>query len=116
MIMAREEPPRRARIGRRHAVAIGHAKRVERHTLAVEHAIEIMIGGEQQARRVGPRRVVREPARIGVAVRAGDRRIRDRGVERPRDIARYGVGRKQPVRVQRQRFHDRPPLHLRFAR
>ena len=109
VIVGCEQPPRRARIGCRRAVAIGYAQRGKRDALAVEHAIDIMIRREQQAGRIGPRRIVGEPARIGVAVRADDRRIGDGGVKRPRDIARAGIRREQSVGVQLQR-----PAHARF--
>ena len=60
------------------------------------------------ARGVGERRVIGVPLRIGMAVRAHDRQLRDRGVERARKIAGGGIGREQPVRMQgeRQCGHD----------
>src|SRR3546814_9482984 len=48
MEIGREQPPRRARVGRRWTAAVGHAERVERDALTIEHAIEIMVGRQQQ--------------------------------------------------------------------
>ena len=98
-----EAAPDFARIGLdRAAVDPRHAEVLETHALAVEHAMHVVVGNDEQPRRIGERRVVGEPLRIGVAVRADDRQAGDRRVERARNVARLGIGGKQSVRVQRE--------------
>lgn len=94
-----ERPPCRARIGRRHPGLARHAQVVERHTLRIEHAVDVVIRREQQFGRVRPVGVGREPGRIGMPVRADDRQPGHFGIERTRDAPRAIFRRKQPVGV-----------------
>ncbi len=90
-----ETAPDFARIGfDRAAVDARHAQVLETHALAVEHAMHVVVGNDEQPRRVGERRVVRKPLRIRVAVRADDRQLGDRSVERAGDVARLAIGGK----------------------
>ncbi len=68
--MRRKTPPDGARVGLyRPAIPARNTEILQRHALAVEHAEDIVIGHHEQPRRVGERRVLRIPARVGVAVR-----------------------------------------------
>ena len=70
MIMLGEEPPdSRGSVAVGAAVAGRHAERLERHALAIEHAEDIMVGHEQQLRRIGEglRRRRTRPDRYGRA-------------------------------------------------
>ena len=82
-----------------------HAERLERNALAVEHPEHVMVGHDQQRRRVGERRVVGEPLRIGVAVRADDRQVAHRRVERRGRAARGGIGGEEPVGMEFEGDH-----------
>ena len=65
--------------------------------------MHVVVGHDEQPRRIGEGRVVGEPLRIGVAVRADDRQLGDRRVE-PRAMSRVSrIGGKQSVRMQRKR-------------
>lgn len=69
-----EPAPDFSRIGLdRAAVAPRHAKVLEAHALTVKHTMHIVVGNDEQPRRVGEGRVVREPLRVSMAVRAEDR-------------------------------------------
>ena len=69
-VMLGEAPPDASRIGfDRAAVDARHAEILQRHALAVEHAKDVMVRRHEELRRIGERLVLREPARIGVAVR-----------------------------------------------
>ena len=83
----------------RAAVDSRHAEVLEAHVLTVEHAMHIVVGNDEQPRRIGEGRIVREPLRVGVAVRAEDRQPGDRSVEPARDVARLAVGGEQSVWV-----------------
>jgi hypothetical protein len=69
------------------------------HSLAIKHAIQIVVRGEQQVHGIAERLVIGEPGRIGVAMRADDRQVAYRRVQRARQRARPDVGRKKAVRV-----------------
>jgi hypothetical protein len=91
------------------AVDPRHAEFLERHALAVEHPEDVVIGDDEQRRRIRKRLVLREPRRIGVSVRTDDRQVLDRAIELARDRAGLGIGRKQAIGMRRQgRFgsHD----------
>ena len=98
-------PPDRARIAvGSAAVDRRDAQLVQPDALAVQHAEHIMVGHDQQLRRVGEGLIIGEPARIGVAVRADDRQVLDRGVEPTGDVARRGVRRKEAIGMETQGF------------
>src|SRR3546814_530787 len=61
MIILREESPAFARVG----IAVPDTQRTERYALRIEHPEYIMIGMEQQLRRIAEGRVAREPAGVG---------------------------------------------------
>jgi hypothetical protein len=73
----REQPPYFARV----ALAViawrtslrANPEIFERHALAVEHPIDVVIRCDQQLCRIGKRFVVREPARIGMPMWANNR-------------------------------------------
>ena len=104
--------PGSARIGRRHARFVGHAQRVQRHALRIEHAINIVIRREQQFGGVRPVGVGGEPGRIGVPVRADDRQPGHFGIERAGDLPRAVLGREQPVGIELQGPGHRPVLSV----
>ena len=82
------------------AVAARNAEVLEPDALAVEHPEHVVIRRDEQRRSVGERRVVGEPLRIGVAVRAHDRQVLHRRVEAAGERARRRVGREEPVRME----------------
>ena len=92
----------------------GHAEIGQRHALRAEHAEDVVVGGDEQLGGVGKGRVLGEPARVGVAVRAEDRQAGDLGVERAGDAARRGVGGKQAVGIK-QRHCAPSPVRRRSA-
>ncbi len=81
----------RVAVGRR-AIAARNAEFFERHALAVQHPENVVIRRDEQRGRVGERRVVGKPLRIGVAVRAHDRQGRNRRVEAAREVPRRRIG------------------------
>ena len=100
MVVLREYPPHRARVELRLLSGEGwNAERRKVDALAVEHAEDVVVGHHEKRRRIGKRRVLRIPARIGVAVRRDDRQVLDTGVEAARHGARPRIGRKQPIVV-----------------
>ena len=82
------------------AILARHAQRAQIHPLAHQHARHIMVGHDQQLRRVGKWRVFGIPARLGVPVRADQRQVADALEQIARDVAGRGVGGKQAVVVQ----------------
>jgi hypothetical protein len=61
-----------------------------------------VVGLQQQLAGVAERFVQREPRRVGMAMRADDRQVRDFGVEFARDRPYAGFGGEQAVGVQGQ--------------
>jgi hypothetical protein len=113
VVVAGEQAPRRPRIRAAvPSVNARNAERFQRDALAVEHAVEIVIRDEQQARGVLPRRVGGKPGRVGVAVRTQDGQIACAGEDPASDFAQPGVRREEPVRVQCQslRHSTNPPV------
>ena len=98
----------------RRAVPARDAEVLEPHALAVEHPEHVVIGRDEQRRRIRERRVVGEPLRIGVPVRADDRQVLDRRVEASREVARRRVGGKQPVgmEIERNPGHGGQPCEV----
>jgi hypothetical protein len=107
VVVTGERAPGLARVGIGCAVTRRHTEAIERDALAVEHAEQIMVGRQQQAGRVAPARVGREPARIGMAVRRNDRQRRDLRIERACDRALVGIAREQPVGRETKRAGHR---------
>src|SRR3546814_6174725 len=66
-----------------------------------------MIGMEQQLRRIAEGRVAREPAGVGMPVRADDRQARHLFIEPARDVALRRIGRKEAVGGEQQRTRHR---------
>ena len=98
MIVGGERPPDAARVQLdRSAVAARDAEVLEPDALAVEHPEHVVVRRDEQRRRVRERRVVGEPLRIGVPMRAHDRQVLDRRVEAPRKVARRGIGGEEAV-------------------
>ena len=62
--------------------------------------MDVVIRDDEQPGRIGEGRVVGEPARIGVAVRAHDREPFDRAVELSRHVPHGGLGGEQAVGVK----------------
>gem|GEM_PF-793842 len=85
------------------AVEPRHAEILQPDTLAVQHAQHVVVRDHQQLGRVRERRVIGEPCRIGVAVRADDRQAGDLGIQPPRDRAIPGIRREQAILM-----HARP--------
>src|SRR3546814_8491292 len=83
-LILREESPAFARVG----IAVPDTQRIERYALRIEHPEYIMIGMEQQLRRIAEGRVAREPAGVGMPVRADDRQARHLFIEPARDVDR----------------------------
>jgi hypothetical protein len=76
------------------AVVGRHAEIFEREALSVEHAEDVMVGDDEQlGRRAQVRGRVGQQRRWDVAVRADQRQIFDRGVQRARSGA--GPGRRR---------------------
>src|SRR5690606_27806577 len=107
MVIGGEEAPRRAWVGGRRSAPVRYAKGAERDPLAIEHAIEIMIGREQQIGRVRPIGVSCEPCRVCMTMRANDWQSLHLGVERACDVTRLALGRKQAVGMDAQRLCHR---------
>ena len=102
VVVLGEAAPDRAAVGLgRAAVGARHAEVGERHALRAEHAEDVVVGDDEELRRIGERQVLGVPARVGVAVRADDRQVAHLGVERARKAPHRGIGRKQPVRIQK---------------
>ncbi len=98
-----ENPPDLSRVGLdRAAVDSGHADLLGADSLAVEHAVDIVVRDDEEPRRIGERRVLREPARIGVAVRAHDRQVFDGPVKLARHVPHRGLRWEQAVGMKRE--------------
>src|SRR6185437_8299693 len=69
---------------------------------AVEHAEQVVIGGEQQLGRVAERLVAREPFRVGVPVGTEDRKRSHACVQLASDRAHVRIQGKQAVGVQNE--------------
>ncbi len=104
-----EAPPDRAPVGLgRPAIDPRHAEVRQRHSLRAQHPEHVMVGRDEQLRRVRKRRVLGEPARIGVPVRAEDGKVGYAREQRAREATRRRLDGEQPVRVQ-QRHRHLPP-------
>ncbi len=109
VIPLREPPPDRARVLlHRPAIGARHPKILERDALRVQHPEDVVVGRHEEPRGVRKGRILGEPARVGVAVRADDRKPLHRAVEQAGDLARAPLDREEPVLVQKR--HAAPPL------
>jgi|GEM_PF-4722718 len=100
MEVLRKELPNRARVRlNRLAIDPGHAQIAQRDALAREHAKDIVIGHNEQLRRVGKAGVLGKPARVAMAMRADDRQVRDLLIECARKVARSRFRGQEAVRV-----------------
>ncbi len=90
----------------------GMPRSSRRDSLAVEHAEHVVVRRDEERGRIREWRVVGEPLRIGVAVRAHDRETGHSRVEPARQRARCRVRGKQSIRieVQGRRSHGVSPL------
>jgi hypothetical protein len=100
MIVLCKNPPDGAAVALdRCAVEARHAEAFQRNALAEQHAEDIVVRDDQQARRIGERLVEGIPARIGVAVRTDDRQVLYGGVECAGDRTHARLGREQQIGV-----------------
>ncbi len=99
VVMPGEQPPGRARV----RAGIADPQRLQRHALRIKHAKHIMVRRQQQFGGIAEGFVAREPARIGVAVRADDRQAGDRGVKLARQRPRRRIGGEQTVGMEDER-------------
>ena len=104
IIVLGEQPPGVAALGDRLAVLARHAELVVAHALRPEHAQNVMVRRQEQRRRIGERRIVRQPLRHDMAMRADDRQAGDGGVEFARNGQLRLVCRQQAIGVQVHRF------------
>jgi hypothetical protein len=113
VIMLGETPPYLAAVGfASFARKPGDAEIVEAHALAHQHAQHVMVRHDKQFGGIGEGFVAREPARIGMAVRADDRQVADKPIEPARQRAGARLDRKQTVFVQ-QRTQNATPSSVR---
>ena len=102
VVVLGEAAPDRSSVGLGLAtVGTGNAEVGERHALRAEHAEDIVVGDDEELRRVGEGQVLGVPARVGMAVRADDRQVAYLGVERARKAPHRGIGWKQAIRIQK---------------
>ena len=78
------------------------AQLVQPGAVGVQQPRHVVIGRDEQRRRVGERVVLQQPQRVDVPVGRDQRQIAHRCVEAPGDRPLRRVGRQQPVRVQRE--------------
>ena len=99
-----EDPPRVARLlGREVLPPHGDAEVGQVDALAVHDPVHVVVGRQQQVRRVAERDVVGDPHGGHVAVRRQDRQILHLLVQRPSDRADLRVCREEAVWVEGQR-------------
>jgi hypothetical protein len=108
VIVLGKQPPDLAAVGFG-GTAIGprHAETFEADALRKQHAEDVVVGRDEQLRRIGKRLVLGIPARICVTMRADDRLIGNALIQFTGDSARLRINRKQPVR--NQKCHPNPP-------
>ena len=82
------------------AAGLPHAEVGQRHPLRAEHAEHVVVRRYEQLRRIGKRRILGIPARIGVPVRADDRQPSDFGMKAPRHRPGALLDGEQPVRIK----------------
>jgi hypothetical protein len=110
MIMRGEAAPDGTRVAFDGAAVLrGDPELLEPHALAVEHAENIVIGNDEERRRIRKGLVLCVPAGIRVAMRRDDGQVPYLPIESARHLASAGIDRKQPVRVDQ---HGVLPWHL----
>jgi hypothetical protein len=98
--MGREAAPDRPRIAfDSSAILHLNAKVFKAHALTIEHAENVVVGNDEQRRRIGKRLVLRIPTRIRVPVRRDDGQIPNFRIEPAHHIAGSGLCWKKPVRM-----------------
>ncbi len=96
-----EPLPDPARVGLgRPAVEPGNTQRLHRHALRVEHAHDVVVGHDDERRRIRKALVEREQPGIDVPVRAHQRKLRRARVELARQIADLADWAEVPVGMQ----------------
>ena len=65
-----------------------------------------MVGFQQQVGGVVERRVVREPTRLGMTMRADNRKLLDPLVQPSGNVPRVGVRREQAIGMEGQAAHS----------
>ncbi len=96
----------------RSAVLARDAHLLERHALAVEHAENVVVRSDEQPRGVREWRVLRIPARVGVAVRRDDRQVAHFAVEPAGHRAGREIHREQAIRIDQGRGEGGSALGL----
>ena len=85
------------------AAGVGDAEGIERDALRVEHAEDVVVGGEEESGGVGEGVVRGEPGGVGVAVLGEDGEVADGGVELGGEGALGGVGGEEAVGIEHGR-------------
>ena len=97
----REQPPDRAAVGLgRATIGARHAQPLQRDALRAEHPEHVVVGGDEQLRRIGEGGILGIPARIGMTMRRQDRQVPDAGIEIAGDRAGRRIDGEQPVVVK----------------
>jgi hypothetical protein len=73
---------------------------LERDTLAVKHAVDVVVGNDEQASRVRKGLIFGEPTGISVAVRADERQVAYAAIKPPGDGASVRVSWEKPIIVE----------------
>ena len=71
----------------------------QRHSLTCQHSEHIVIGNDDQFRRIGKAFVFGEPAWLAMTMRADDGKIPDGFIKGARHVAETRLYGKQPVRI-----------------
>ena len=86
----------------------GTPRSASAHALGMQHAEDVVVGDDEELRRIGEGRVLGEPARVGVAVGADDRQRRDGRVEAPGQVA-HGADPAETAGPDRERHASSLP-------
>src|SRR6185437_11185353 len=108
-VVRSEQPPDRACIVRRAYRGIvrwRYAKQLERDALAVQHPENVVIGNDEERRRIRERRVVGVPLRIGVSMGTDDRQVAHGVIKRSREPSRGRIGGKEAIGMEIERDHE----------
>ena len=101
IVVAGEDAPHFARV---FDLGLADLQIVQRNALAVEHAVDVMVGLHEQLCRIGKGLVVREPTGLRVPVRTDDGQGANLCVESACDGSSGRIGGKKSVFVEQ---HDR---------
>ncbi len=96
LIVARKCPPHLPRILHHR---LPNLQLIQRYTLAVEHAIHIVVRLNQQLRRIGKRLIPRKPPRLCVAMWTHNRQVANTFIKGAGNRAHIGLGREQAIVV-----------------